>query len=508
MRKLDVSTFGARWVTASFLVLVACGASDNGAGGDDGTGGSGDDGGTGSGGDDGAGTDTGDGGGGTDGTGTTDTGTDGSTDGGDEPPFVCADQCHYVLAGAAAGGDGSDWSTAWSELPDTLDRGHVYIVGAGDYPSYTFDDADAGGETITVWRATSSAHGTDTGWDDAYAAGAARFGPLVFANGGYVFDGARSAGFGARGEFEGTVVDISGDDVVLRNVDIDGAFELSNGQHSAGACTGLSIGGSGVTVERSIVHDVADDGVSASGVQDLRFAANTVHALHACGTDGGCGPCYNGHSDGIELYDVERSEFVGNFVYDVRSTATVFLGNWADSLGNGPSEYCEDLLFANNIFYAPEVGLVAYIQDVAGVRLHHNVFWGVRQGGYGGLSIGPNVTGLQMYNNVILSVNTDHTGGAFDPAEHDSDHNLIGVEIGQWTQGPNDVVAEDPGFVGIPDLNGAPVSEPSPEDFMLAAGSVAIDAGHPGDAAVVLPADDFFGRPRDAMPDLGASEYP
>ena len=35
------------------------------------------------------------------------------------------------------------------------------------------------------------------------------------------------------------------------------------------------------------------------------------------------------------------------------------------ALGNGPSEYCEDILLANNVFCAPEVGLVAYIQDAA-----------------------------------------------------------------------------------------------------------------------------------------------
>ena len=36
--------------------------------------------------------------------------------------------------------------------------------------------------------------------------------------------------------------------------------------------------------------------------------------------------------------------FENNLVYDVNSTATFFFGNWADSLGGGPSEYCEDIL--------------------------------------------------------------------------------------------------------------------------------------------------------------------
>ena len=134
------------------------------------------------------------------------------------------------------------------------------------------------------------------------------------------------------------------------------------------------------------------------------------------------------------------------------------------------------------------------------------MFWGVRQGSYGGLSIGQHVSGLQLLNNVILSINTAHTGGAFDPQEHLSDYNSYGVSLGQWTDGPNSIVAGDPGFVGITGIAGPAVTDPMAADFGLTADSPCLGAGWVGDATVVMPTTDFFGSVRGAPPDLGAIE--
>jgi hypothetical protein len=240
----------------------------------------------------------------------------------------------------------------------------------------------------------------------------------------------------------------------------------------------------------------------------VTFRGNTVHALRACGTDGGCGPCYNGHSDGFEIYNVKHGSFESNFVYDVRSTSTFFFGNWADSLGGGPSEYCEDILLANNVLYAPEVGLVAYLQDVVGAHVYHNVFWGLRQGRYGGLAIGLHITDLYLYDNIILSLNLSHIGTTFDSTQHHGDYNLLGVALGEWPASAHDRVAIDPGFVGIPDANGPAATNPAATDFALASTSPALDAGYRGSELAGLPSTDFLGRPRGATPDLGAFEQP
>ncbi len=39
---------------------------------------------------------------------------------------------HYIRADAPAGGDGSNWTQAWTELPATLQRGHVYYLADGN----------------------------------------------------------------------------------------------------------------------------------------------------------------------------------------------------------------------------------------------------------------------------------------------------------------------------------------------------------------------------------------
>lgn len=417
-------------------------------------------------------------------------------------PTVCDGDCHYIRAGAS--GSGADWADALPELPAELARGHIYFVAAGTYPAYQFDDAEAGDADIRVLRATAADHGTDVGWDPGFAAGEAVFGELQFTSGRYEFDGRDATR--VVGGFESTVVDIGGDHVTFRGCDVDGAFQEEGGKHTGGACTAMNIGGDDVVVAGNHIHDAADDGVSMTGLVNLSFVGNVVHALHGCGTDGDCGPCYNGHSDGLELYDVADSEIVGNTIYDVRSTAAVFFGNWADELGNGPDEYCENILIANNILYSPETGFVAYIEDARGIDVLHNVIWGLHMGAYGGLSIGVNVADLDLYNNVILSINYSHIGGTYDPAEHRGDYNLFAYSLGQWQDGPHDIVAVDPMFAAIPGGEGPAVADPAPDAFAPKDGSPLVDAAWPGDATIVMPAHDFFGQPRDDAPNIGAIE--
>jgi hypothetical protein len=274
----------------------------------------------------------------------------------------------------------------------------------------------------------------------------------------------------------------------------------------AGACSGMDVRGDYVTIAGCDIHDAADDGVSIASSANVSFRGNRVHALHGCGTDGGCGPCYNGHSDGLEIYDVSDSEFVGNMVWDVASTSTFFFGNWADELGGGPSEYCTNVMLANNVLYSPDTGFVAYLEDAVGVQVFNNVFWGLHDGAYGGLSIGQNVTGLKLYNNVILSVNYSHIGGSYNPAEHLADYNAIGIELGQLPTQPHDIIVPDPGFVAIPGAEGPAVADPAPEDFAPTASSPLRNAGRGADADLAIPAEDFFGQPRDATPNIGAIE--
>jgi hypothetical protein len=101
---------------------------------------------------------------------------------------------HFVRAGASGAGDGSDWTRAWTTLPDELVRGDTYYVAEGAYGTYAFDDAEAGDEVITVRKATADDHGTDAGWDDAFGRGQASWEQWTFSAGRYVLDGVTGSG--------------------------------------------------------------------------------------------------------------------------------------------------------------------------------------------------------------------------------------------------------------------------------------------------------------------------
>jgi len=420
--------------------------------------------------------------------------------GGGELPTLCDDNCHYVRAEGS--GDGSSWASAASALPSELTRGHVYFVAGGTYPAHDFDDAPSGELRIRIVRATLDDHGASEGWDDAFVASESVFGELDFRAAGYDFEGRGATR--AVGNFQGTVVRVAGDGTHFSGVDVDGTFAMNAGMHTGGACTGMEISGDDVVVRDIRVHDIADDGVVVGGNQNLLFEGNEIDSLYGCGTDGDCGPCDNGHSDGLEIYAVRDSRFVGNFAHDIASTSTFFFGNWADELGDGPADYCENILLANNVLYNPDTGFVAYLEDVRGVTLVGNTIWGAHQGRYGGLAIGVNVSGLDIYDNVILSINYEHLGSTFNPSEHHGDYNLFGISLDQWTDAGHDVVALDPGFAAIPDADGAKVEAPTPADFTPTATSPLRGAGT-SDAAQ-LPARDFFGTLRASPPTIGAIE--
>lgn len=104
---------------------------------------------------------------------------------------------HYVRSGATGAGNGADWANAWTSLPTALVRGDTYYVGSGTYSGYTFDDPVSGSLYITIKKATTGDHGTDTGWQSSYATGQAVFGALTFGRGYFIFDGVTGGGPGS-----------------------------------------------------------------------------------------------------------------------------------------------------------------------------------------------------------------------------------------------------------------------------------------------------------------------
>ena len=414
---------------------------------------------------------------------------------------ACSTRARYVLPGGKGVKDGSDWSNALDGLPGALERDTTYWLGAGSYGRYTFDDAASGQKGITLRKATAQEHGTDSGWSTAYGNGQAVFGPLEFSASRYTVDGGEPNGIKTVGQM-GTkaTVGVKGSHLVFRHVEIDGGLEKNGGKQTAGGCNGSDVTGDYVVFDRCEVHNIADDGIGIYWSDHIKVLYSKIHDLHACGTDAPCsGPCYNGHSDGLELNDITDIELIGNMIYDVRSTAALFI-----SKGAG----VRDMVAYNNVFYTPDTGLTVYLRELHGAKFHNNVIWGRTQGSrYGGLSIGQGVTDLEMYNNIILNINYSHMNASQDRTEHDLDYNLFGmIDSEQYQANTNDLVA-DPQFTGIPQSSNGTDHKRSGlevEDFVPRARE-AIDTGT---SAGAVPAYDIVGneRPQGRAPDRGIFE--
>ena len=413
----------------------------------------------------------------------------------------CGTGARYARPGGGGAGDGSDWANAMRGLPSVLERDTVYWLGAGDYGSYTFDDGASGQLGITVRKATAQAHGSDTGWNTTYGSGQAVFGPLRFDGSRYTLDGGEPNGLRTVGQM-GTkaTVHVGGSHIVLRHVEIDGGLQKSNGTQTAGGCIGGQVEADHVVFDRCEVHNIADDGLGIYA-DHIKVLYSQIHDLDGCGTDGGCGPCYNGHSDGLELSGASDIELVGNMVYDVRSTSAIFM----EDFGSGG---ISNLVAYNNIFYTPTTGITVYLKHLTGAKVHNNIIWGRTQGNrFGGLAIGTRVTDLEMYNNIILNINYSHLGAAYDATQHKLDYNLFGmVNSGEYSVNPNDLV-EDPQFAGIPmssDASDHKGSDLILDDFVSRA-DAAIDTGTTPNG---VPAYDMKGedRPQGSAWDRGPFE--
>lgn len=420
---------------------------------------------------------------------------------------VCNGNCVYVRAGAR--GNGSSWSNALGRLPDGLQRGKTYFLAAGAYPGRTFADAAQGSTPITIKKATASDHGTNTGWSASFGSGKATFGSLRFQRPNYVLDGGDGRGLVVRGEFESVAIDVreGADNLTLRRLEVDGDFaKNARNRHVRGACGAIHARGvKGLLVEWSDIHDAADDGIQLATVSDVTVRDNTIHHLGACGTDGeNCvGTCNNGHSDALEFSNVKRGTFSRNFMHHVHGTSAMFFANQT----RPASLFVEDLTIVNNIFYTPDAGAVAYIQQARDIRVVNNVFWGRRKGAYGGLMLGRSVSDLDVYNNIITSINGNHMKFQYNSAQHRFDYNLLAVDVGQVRKGSHDKVGL-PRFVGIPDDPTAGILDAVKlGDFALRAGSPAINAGWRGNASTPVPTTDIKRAPRKGAPDIGVFEF-
>ncbi len=79
-------------------------------------------------------------------------------------PAIAA--CHTVTPSGSGSQTGADWNNAFAGLPSTLVRGDTYYLADGNYgSSLSLDQADSGTQVITIKKAQTYDHCTDTGWN-------------------------------------------------------------------------------------------------------------------------------------------------------------------------------------------------------------------------------------------------------------------------------------------------------------------------------------------------------
>lgn len=156
------------------------------------------------------------------------------------PGFAMAAN-HFVRSNATGTNDGSDWNNAYKSLPATLVRGDVYYVSAGAYAGRTLNTPASGTSAITIKKATTTDHGVDAGWNDAYGSGQATFSSgFVFSSPYWVIDGQTGGGaanawidnFGfkiteASDNNAVLYVASAASDVTVRHVDLQGKGSVS-----------------------------------------------------------------------------------------------------------------------------------------------------------------------------------------------------------------------------------------------------------------------------------------
>ncbi len=380
-----------------------------------------------------------------------------------------ADTARYVRKGATGSGNGSDWSNAYTELNQAsysgLSGGTLYIAAG----SYTTGLPDVNIANVTIQRATTNSHGTDTGWSDVYD-GQVTVTPsvgsdfLTIGSGGdgTVVDG---MGFnpwkfriaGTRGWGGMVAVGDGADNVIIRGLEIDGLREVR-------------------------ASGDPEDGVRWYGGNNGIFEHNYVHDFPQVG---------GAHNDGIQGPKCTNVTFRRNIFKN--NGMHIFLGDYEWN----STYYCNGITIDHNVFY----------NDTNGGSYNAIVFKGTNNGGTYTTKIENNTFNLRGQGSVFYLANSPSPGCCNNLANGYFRNNIIySSNIGGSVQyyahsyntyynssGPTETggLTSDPLFTDVANNN-----------YTLKSGSPAINSG-----ANLGYTSDFLGNPIEGTPDRGAFEY-
>ncbi len=417
---------------------------------------------------------------------------------------------NYVYVRAGASGSGENWSTALAALPEPLERGKVYWMAAGEYPSPSFAEIAQGDAWIQIRHATQESHGAELGWQASYAQQSIFPQNIDVSVDRVIINGQVEDGFKVLGEYgPSAALEVHANHVALLYIDIDGNFQANAaGYHIDGSANGLQLFRDDNVVAYCKIHDCADDGVAVGTSSRLLFKYNRVYRLMGKGNDGDppTGPYGNGHSDGLEIAALSDSIIEGNYVAMAsRGGTTACL--YFNDLPPPAAARCSNLLIKNNVFYF-DGSFAVYVFQAEGIQFVNNTVWGYYEGGRwgSGMVVGQDVNGLNLKNNIMLFVLFDPFDDSvnFNASRHSGSNNLFGYDLGDWPLATSDKVSSNVDFSG---LSGNPRVDESlaPTAFRLLSSSPAVNAG----TADGAPSKDFEGtaRPQGASIDIGAFEF-
>ena len=404
---------------------------------------------------------------------------------------------YYVRAAATGANNGSDWSNAYTNLPNTLVRGATYYVADGGYNDHTFNDNASGTTIITIKKATDADHGTSTGWISSYGDGQAVFSYFAFTTGYYTIDGQVGGGPTSWNTGHGFAVSSTKGKRVIFNTGVSHVTishtEVTNSDNTA---NGTNYG--------SLVYSYGD-------VTYISFSYCYIHHVYGCCIQGGYSGINNwtieyskvgdntgdtNHSEIWSRMGADNFTWRYNYIYQWRSTG-LFYATGPGYNGNDDANISQNIYIYGNIF------------DQGGTTSS----WLIAAYNDGSYDF-QYASGWKVYNNTFININSvsewvyaiflDETGSTNDIKNNIFYGNADGMQIGGGTEDYNSYQGVGDYFNGSHDslLTNSPFVNYSGGDYRLSAAVSGVALGAPYNV-------DMLGNTRgaDGTWDRGAFEF-
>jgi hypothetical protein len=298
---------------------------------------------------------------------------------------------HYILQGGT--GNGTTWSNALNNLPDTLVRGDTYYIADGTYSEHMFNDAESGATYISIKKATAGDHGTDTGWQSTYGDGQAVFKGLInFTKGYYVWDGITGSG-SSYNSYGFKIVPLScPSDSQLLGIPGIGYSSNQVGNVRVSHTAMIQCGEGDGKYNQTGIYSLARDASGASS--DITISYNY----------------FSGSSSNMLLRQAKRWIIENNYFY----------GNWSSADNHGQQISpggCDDFVLRGNTFKNSTVFIIgAHAPTNHRWQIYNNiVIGGTLSAGWSSAASSEynNVVQWQVHNNTYFNVNFGGRGVVF-----------------------------------------------------------------------------------------------